>query len=198
MSQSNLWSIAVEALRSLSDEYLPVIDTEEINQGVDPGSWGLLFTAYTFDPDFISASRLRVRNPYTAAKIFEDRLVALASAGLLDSNGFGEYWLSERGKDAAAHIMAAAYERMAGLQPLLFADLERLTTLLRRVVQACLQAPEPPGKWCIGYSRRSDPGEKTNPIMRIDQYLTDLNAYRDDAHLAAWQTYGFSPRPGRC
>jgi hypothetical protein len=55
-----------------------------------------------------------------------------------------------------------------------------------------MAAPEPASKWSIGYSRRTDLGDRVHPLVRIDQYLTDLNAFRDDAHLTAWQSYGFS------
>ncbi len=192
MSQANLWAVAIEALRALNNQYLPAIETEEINQGIEPGGWGTLLAASSFEPDVITAARLRVRNPYTAPNVYEGRLAGLANAGLLDSNGFGEYWLSQRGKEAVAKILTAAYERMSGLQPLFLADLEKLAALLERLVKACLEAPEPPGKWCLGYSRKMDPGEKAHPVVRIDQYLSDLDAYRDDAHLAAWQIYGFT------
>jgi len=59
-------------------------------------------------------------------------------------------------------------------------------------VLAWLSAQEPPGKWCIVHSRRADPGDSASVVVRIDQYLSDLAAYRDDAHLAAWQTHNIS------
>jgi hypothetical protein len=60
------------------------------------------------------------------------------------------------------------------------------------LVDACLVAPEPPEKWHLQLSRRTDPGEAAPIVARIDQYLTDLNAYRNDASLSVWQPLGVS------
>jgi hypothetical protein len=57
-------------------------------------------------------------------------------------------------------------------------------------VDASLAAPEPPDKWHLQLSRRTDPGETAPIVARIDQYLTDLNAYRNAASLSVWQPYG--------
>jgi DNA-binding PadR family transcriptional regulator len=129
--------------------------------------------------------------PYTALALNESRLEANARLGLL-RRGEGEYYLTEAGRTAVKRIIAAAYAAMAGLQPLPEADLSRLADLLHRLVEASLAAPEPPDKWRLHLSRRTDPGESAPIVTRIDQYLTDLNAYRDASHLAAWQPYGVS------
>jgi DNA-binding MarR family transcriptional regulator len=78
---------------------------------------------------------------------------------------------------------------MTALQPMPSTDLERLASLLHRLVKSCLTTPEPPGKWCIIHSRRNDPGDNASVVVQIDQYLSDLAAYRDDVHLAAWQSH---------
>jgi DNA-binding MarR family transcriptional regulator len=81
---------------------------------------------------------------------------------------------------------------MSELRPLPEADLLRLAGLLDRVVEASLAAPEPPGKWCLTIERHYDPGTDAPVMHRLDQYLSDLLAYRDDAHLAAWQRHAIS------
>ena len=53
-------------------------------------------------------------------------------------------------------------------------------------------APEPPGQWHLRLSRHTDPGELAPSVARIDQHLTDLNAYYNDASLAVWQPFGVS------
>jgi hypothetical protein len=100
-----------------------------------------------------------------------------------------EYYLTELGRQAAGRVIGAAYAKMAVLQPMPSTDLERLASLLHRLVKSCLTTPERPGKWCITHSQQSDPGEAASVVVRIDQYLSDLAAYRDDAHLAAWQSH---------
>jgi ribosomal protein S19E (S16A) len=44
----------------------------------------------------------------------------------------------------------------------------------------------------LKYSRWTDPGADAPAAVRIDQFLTDLAHYRDDAHNAAWMPYGIS------
>jgi hypothetical protein len=70
--------------------------------------------------------------------------------------------------------------------------MEELNRLLRRLVEATLEAPEPEEKWAIAYSRWTDPGEDAPASVLTDQYLTDLIRFRDDAHLAAWKPYAVS------
>jgi hypothetical protein len=95
--------------------------------------------------------------------------------------------LTEPARVVARGVIDAAYAKMATLEPIPPDELERLAALLGRLVESCLAAPEPPGRWCINWSRRSDSGDAAALVQRIDQYLSDLGAYRDDAHLAAWQ-----------
>jgi hypothetical protein len=159
--------------------------------GLPAGSYfGWFLPALGLDPEPVSARRLATWAPYTALALNESRLEANARLGLLRRTGEGEYYLTEAGRTAVKRIIAAAYAAMAGLQPLPEADLSRLADLLRRLVEASLAAPEPPDRWRLRLSRRTDPGESAPIVARIDQYLTDLNAYRDASHLAAWQPYG--------
>ncbi len=150
---------------------------------------GWLLLALTFEPDPISAETLRIRSPYTSPRLYAERLENAANGGFLVAVAEDKYRLTELGRRAARHIIDAAYAEMATLHPLPSQDLERLADLLRRLVFACLSAPEPPGKWCIAHSRRTEPEFFTSIVARIDQYLSDLASYRDDAHLAAWQTH---------
>ncbi|MCP4428559.1 MAG: hypothetical protein GY803_29085, partial [Chloroflexi bacterium] len=71
-------------------------------------------------------------------------------------------------------------------------DLERLAELLGRVIAACLNAPEPPGTWAIRHSHNIAPDEDASALAKIDQHLDDLNAFRDDAHIAAFAPHEIS------
>ncbi len=193
-TQLDLWPLARSVYEALGAHYGPVMAraaTEEA--GLPPGIYfGWMLAAPGFEPDPISAERLAVRAPYTALALNAERLAQCAQLGLLAPAGPGEYYLTDSGRAAARRIFEAAYIKMAGMQPLPQAELQHLVGLLRRIVEAVEQAPEPPGKRCFHLSRRIDPGEGRPPLIWVDQYLTDLNAYRDDSHMAAWQPYGIS------
>ncbi len=190
MDTVTLWPIAVEALGTLGRRYGP--EMERVAAELKLPEWyGWLLPALVFEPEPISATRLRVRSPYTSARLYDERLTNATKQGFLAlvNEAEGAYRLTALGRQAAERVIEAAYARMAILQPMPSDELKRLADLLRRLVMSCLEAPEPPGKWCIAHSRKVDPGDNAPVLVRVDQYLSDLAAYRDDAHLAAWQPY---------
>lgn len=193
MDLYTLWPLAQEALQALGSYYYPTMEQAAAEFGLKSPEWqGWLLPALTFEPDPISAETLRIRSPYTSPRLYTERLKNAANGGFLAAVAEDKYRLTELGRRAAKHVIDAAYAAMATLHPLSSQELERLADLLRRLALACLSAPEPPGKWCIAHSRRIDPGDSASIVARIDQYLSDLAAYRDDAHLAAWQPQNIS------
>lgn len=185
-----LWPTVLEALRALGRHYGP--EMERAAAGMNVPEWGVwLLPAKLFDPEPISAARLRLRAPYVSSRFYDERLAEAARRGFLAqvSGAENAYRLTDLGRQAVERLVAAVYAKMATLQPLPPPELKRLADLLLRLVEACLAAPEPPGKWCILHSRRTDPGHSAPLVVKIDQYLSDLAAYRDDSHLAAWCPY---------
>jgi hypothetical protein len=82
-------------------------------------------------------------------------------------------------------------EVMAHADPLPPSDSGRLAILLDRIVQASMSNPPPPEIWSISLSYKLVP-PLNPPMPYIEQALSCLSAYRDDAHLAAWQRSGLS------
>ncbi len=192
MNETLVWPVFVEAYHAISKHYVPVMDEKAAEYELpERGGW-LLLPALTFDPDNISAEKLCIRSPYTSARRFQAGLEELVAGGFLivESENDLDYRLSPLGRGAIMAIIQAGYECMTALHPLDHVELESLADILNKLVHACIEAPEPPGKWSIRHSRRIDPGDVAPVMVRIDQYLSDLAAYRDDCHLAAWQIYG--------
>jgi DNA-binding PadR family transcriptional regulator len=190
MNTIALWSTTLGAIQALGKHYVPAMD--ETAAELKLPEWnGWLLPALVFEPEPVSAARFRMRTPYTSARSYNERLAKAAKQGFLApvAEAENEYHLTELGRQAAERVFGAAYAKMTALQPMPTTDLERLASLLHRLVKSCLITPEPPGKWCISHSRRIDPGENASVMVRIDQYLSDLAAFRDDAHLAAWQSH---------
>jgi len=183
-----MWPVMIAALRALGRQYYPAMDRITSKAGIDTGMGGLLLTTFTFDPVPVSNEILQKRMPFQE---YTQRLEHATELGLLKSAGEGEYRLSEEGHSLVKKAISAAYACMEQLDPLGPNDLHYLSVLLHRLVKASYSSPEPPGKWCITHSRRVDPGENAPILVQIDQCLSDLAAYRDDAHLAAWQPLGF-------
>lgn len=193
MDTISVWAAATEAIGALARCYRPEMERAAAELGLGEYA-GLLFTALTFEPEPISAARLRIRSPYTAERFYNRYLTGAAGLGFLApaAQEADAYQLTESGKTAMKQVMAAVYARMAEQHGLPSSELERLAGLLHRLVEASLAAPEPPGKWSISHSRRIDPGEDAPSMVRIDQYISDLAGYRDDSHLAAWQQHNIA------
>ncbi len=191
MNHHQTWLCAQEVSRVMAAQYTPAMDLAAESFGLSKPNWyGWLLPALIFEPEPISTARLRVRMPYIAPSLYDQRLEEGALAGFLAQVAPGDYRLSEKGRQAAEAVIQAAYQAMAELPTLPKADMQHLEDLLRRLVISSLEAAEPPGKWSLRLSRRTEHGRDLSRMARIDQYLSDLNAYRDDAHLAAWQPLG--------
>lgn len=199
MSYNDVWSLARKAWLALTAHYGPAIDRAAEEHGIPLGEWyGWLMAARIFEPDPVSSTRLKIRSAYTALPRLEADLAKGVQLGLLEPAGHGaallgaggEYYLTRQGHRAVQHLIDTAYAAMADLRPLPDDDLQRLAGLLWQLVEASLAAPEPPGKWCLRIARHFDPGAGAPVVVRIDQYLSDLKAYRDDAFLAAWRPHG--------
>jgi hypothetical protein len=148
--------------------------------------------ARIFEPEPISVERLSRRSNYTSPALLESHLQRGLSLSLLETQDGKDYVLTPIGKAAVRTLIDTAYAAMTPLQPLAATELERFAALLSRLVESCLAAPEPPDKWGLQMARHYDPGASAPVMVRLDQYLSDLDAYRDDCHLASWKRYGIS------
>jgi hypothetical protein len=191
MALRDLWPTALQGALALKKHFYPILLQGGAKAGVSGDSLYPLLMGLFFHPQPVSAAALRYRDPYMAAPLLDGQLAALAEGGLFEPLGNGEYRLTPGGYTTVRGILDAAEERIATLEePLPHDDLERLAGLLRRVIESCLAAPEPPEKQSLLRSRRLAPPEDTPPLLRISQYMDDLETYRDHSHLAAWQHHG--------
>jgi len=155
--------------------------------------WYFLAVAHDFLPNAATPEQFLLRTPYTARHRFEEGLDALAERGLMERSAAGEYRITARGEEVFGSAMATVARALSEIDlPVAPARLDRLIGLLDRLVAACLIAPEPAEKPCITTNRNSDPGPQGPPALRVLQYLSDMNSFRDDAHLAAWRPHGTS------
>lgn len=187
MSYEEIWQLGYKVMRGLASLYTKSMDQKAQELGLEAPTWYPLTAAYTFQPDPISVDRMRVRVPYASADYYEGPIRALVQAGCLVPSELGGYSLTEEGIQATRAIMAAAYEAMAQAPSLEDAEMKSLCNALGRLVQVCLVYGPAISKWSLIYSRRLDKAGNDAYMAKIDQYLSDLNSYRDDVHLAAWK-----------
>jgi hypothetical protein len=186
-----LWRQARTALGAIAAVYEGISEQEALRAGIDQRVTGLLVAALTFDPDTISPERLSVRGPYTAETEYDIRLMRAKSKGYLFEPEPGEYRLTSQGRALAEALIVEARQAMVNADPLSPQNSRILIGMLKRLVKACLEAPPPPDTWSIRLAYKLMPAE-TPSLPYIDQALSCLSAYRDDAHLAAWRQSGLS------
>lgn len=189
INKKQIWESAEKALRAFSAHYQDRMDVAAKEFGLDPPTWYPLTAAYTFKPDPISVERLRIRSPYSSPRYFDEPLMGLLKGNFIGQSPLGGYSLTHLGEEAVQSISNAAYEGMAAIPLLSVDDMRNLAHSLGRLSQACIIHGGPISRWSIIYIRRLDGSPPDTHAAKIDQYLSDIYAFRDDAHLAAWQQH---------
>lgn len=181
--------LITESAQALVPYYRPGMQKAIADAGLEPPEWNLLFVVRSYEPEAVDARRLAGDLRYSAVSQQQERLARAAEQGYLSAHD-GGYHLTEQGRRAIELAFEAAHAALGPLGPLPDEEMQRLATLLRRLVRAVEENPEPAEKLKLRRSRSVDPGDDAPSAVRIDQYLTDLLFFRDDAHEAAWTPYG--------
>ncbi|MFU8772881.1 MAG: helix-turn-helix domain-containing protein [Anaerolineales bacterium] len=132
-----------------------------------------------------------VRSPYTAVEHYLEQLRALTEIGLLNEISDGEFRFTAKGREWTNKLIRDVRNVMSEVDPLSKNDGVKLSELLQKMVESCLNNPPPPDTWSIQLSHKLMP-EKEPSLPLIEQAFSCLAAYRDDSHLAAWQQSGLS------
>jgi DNA-binding MarR family transcriptional regulator len=149
-----------------------------------------LVIAYLSQPSF-TFDTLADWRPYAAPGLLNTQLDAVLDKDFVQAEEPQAYRLTEKGLELIRIWSERVRAHLAGLTPLSARDLRRLSALLSHIVQAVFDAPSPPSKDRLLGSRRIAPAAGAAPMVHIDQYLTDLVHFRDDAHVSAWRQHGF-------
>lgn len=183
-------SQAIFALtRSAAD---PVI--ESINAG-RTGAVFALMSATGVAPKPVTAADVVRRNPYSSIDVQAQPLAAAADLGYLTPAADGGYQLTDSGQAALNRLITAFHQRLGEVESALSAfisidDLAETANDLRRLADACRTAPI--DAWGTRMSHGLAARKPVVALAHIDQAIDDLTAFRDDAHLAAWQPHGSS------
>ncbi len=175
--------------RSAADPVIDALDPER------RGAVFMLMTAAGREPDALTVADLNRRTPYTASDTQAQPLAHTASKGYLVESPQGAYRMTAEGKAALQRLVSAFYQRLGELEAALapaisIDDLARTANDLMRLADACRTTAI--DTWGTQLSHGLAPKKPAAALAHIDQAIDDLNAFRDDAHLAAWRPYGIS------
>jgi hypothetical protein len=191
MDDLALWELMRDAWLRLEQRYSPAVKPLVSKSKLTLRDWMLLLAALTFEPEDTTPSHLMVRGPYTSSEKYLAGLEKASKFGYLNKVSDGRYRLSDSGKESVQRFIYLAREAMNPDPMISSDDLEDLALILKKLVDECLASPPPPDKWSIGLSKKLlPPVEQAMPF--IEQSISCLAAFRDDAHLASWCSSGLS------
>lgn len=196
MDLNSIWTVLGESFDPLNNDAYSVWQKIATEQKLESGwiTWVSALFVFGSDP-FTTAGFMRLF-PYGSARVLEARFALAVKQGILIASSENEYHATEKGMDWRKHLIHAAIESVAHLQPIPTADLQKIVDYGRRIAEASLAAPEPPAKFGAShYYRNMRPGENAPPIRFFIHYFGTLDKYRSNAHLAAWKHYNIE---GNC
>jgi len=191
MDNQSLWKLIRDSWIKIQASFNPAIKPLVAKSELNIREWMLLLAALTFEPEDITPSHLMVRGPYTSSDQYLTRLEHVAEKGFLLRVSKGRFNLSPEGREAAFEFIKGVREAMVSAKLLPTQESLILAEMLERLVNNCLDTPPPPDTWSITLSHKLMPAIDP-PMPFIEQAISCLSAYRDDAHLASWQSSGLS------
>lgn len=197
MQPTDVYPLLGTAWRAAGQFFGSAYEQKIAEVGLDPESpdWPLLAVSLDFEPETTSAKRLAARTPYSNPQRYISGLASLAKRGLMESVGPDEYRITAKGHAVTYAVNGELRDQLAALaqrEAAPVAEVSRVVEILGKLVDACLNAPEPADKSSLAYNRHSDQGPGAPVLLRMAQYVADMGAFRDDSHLAAWRPYRVS------
>jgi hypothetical protein len=184
-----IFGAMLAAQRRADEQPEPPPPLLQVRRGYAESPAWFLVQAAEFEPEPLTVENLRVRDVYASERVVAALLVLMAVEGWLDRDAAGAYHLTAAGRAQYQRLRPRQHALIATLDPPPDAQATHLADLLCRVIDASVASPGPPGTWCLSHSRRRAPAADAPPLVRIFQYSEDINAFRDDTHMAAWRPY---------
>lgn len=192
LTQEVQGALVSAALAQRTQKGLPPFDPPpllmQVRRGYAESPGWYLVQAAEFEPEPLTVGKLRVRDIYASEKLVRALLEMMASEKWLDAVG-DDYHLTEAGRAILERSRQRTRDVLTDFEPIGHAEIARLEMLVRRVVETSLICPEPPGTWSLVHSRNRAPAQDAPTILKLFHHFSDLNAYRDDAHMAAFMPH---------
>jgi len=150
------------------------------------------FMAFSLSPKSLNADIYRKRTPYNNPATVEEILAGAVEGGYLKLESTGEFLITEKGSAAIKAVHISFYDHINQINQFPGGKLKDLSALLKKLVDAVNKADHLNEKISFEISHFGHPEVGNGTLAQVDQHLDDLNAFRDDAHIAAWAPVGVS------
>ena len=151
-----------------------------------------VFIAYQLSPKILTETLFQKRAPYTNPDAIHENLVDAVKAGYLEEEGAEGYRASQKGRDAIELFHEKFYNHVNELNQFPAEKMKKLAGLLGMIVEEVGKTELSSGNLSFTLVRDGHPEVDPGTLAEVDQLLDDLNAFRDDAHIAAWAPTGVS------
>lgn len=178
-TSASIYPLARDVMRPLFEEYFS-----------EQRFYQAIFFAYNVRPEPITPDLFLKRNPYAKPESVLEILEDAAEAGYLELDEQGGYQPAEKGSSAIEAVHEPFYTKINQINKFPHEKLKELASLLAKLVVSVDHSELAGGKICYKASRGGHIQVEPETLAQVDQILDDLNAFRDDAHIAAWTPIG--------
>jgi DNA-binding PadR family transcriptional regulator len=175
---ASIYPLARDVMRPLFEEHFS-----------EQHLYGPTFLAFQLQPQAISKELLLRRNPYNNPADRKEILAEAAKVGYLVQEG-ENYLISEKGKATITDVHQSFYAHVNQIDHFPAEKMKALADLLEVLVKSVAKTKLSDGLFCFDCSHNGHPPVDPGTLAHVDQLLDDLNAFRDDAHIAAWKSTG--------
>lgn len=188
LTQEAGWALTATALGAYAANAPDLPPLIALRKGLAEAPSWILTQAIEFQPEPLSLARFMVRAVFSAPSLIAGLMDLMTAEGWFERRGSdyvitpaGQdvYWIQRDHQDSAL----VAFDRVPA------ETLDALAANLGKVVATAMASEEIPGRWCLVRSRNRAPSDSARAVLRFVQYVDDLNALRDDAHLSAMGKY---------
>lgn len=181
------WVDLLRKSTNISNQYAFTKANPKIQELDVPQNWFLLWIALELEPNAVDAAGFAIQNPYGAADSTLKQMAGLAESGYLKVVGENAYNLTEKGRQILGQAIDLIFNAGNDLDILPHDDAQALADTLGALVDHALTFDVIEKRDSIQRNNKSYPGDNAHPMARIFHFLTDVNAYRDDCHMATWR-----------
>lgn len=186
--QMRIWNNGTETMNAFAPFYQEAA-VAKIREADALDSWFVLLQSAAADPAPLTLDQLSQVTPYAVAGRPAQMIDSALKGGFLSGDDAAGYSLTTRGRSALAAFFDTARDLINNAPVLPDPEMARLAALLQRIVLATEALSLPAQKPNLARSRWTGPAANATATVQVDQTLTDLTLFRDDAHIAAWSAY---------
>lgn len=182
------WTTAVETMHTFVPFYQELI-TAATRQA--PPHWFYIVIASANEPKPLTVDQLQAIFPYNDRQALADALQPHVDDDYLQpaTDAACGYCATAKGRRLVHAFHDAARRGLATVAPLPAHEMEQLRDLLQEIILNA-RSPLPAEQSLFHIGRASDPGPESSLAAQINQYLTDLYYFHNDAYIAAWRSTG--------